>query len=227
MLAKVIYLSLIYQNSANQNQNSISQNLNFWLVMAGILIIFICLIAMFVPNVKALITRPQEFNGLGVSMKVSVLTVFVVMGFVLSLSSFALQWQGYVSREIEYKNKIGVLETERNELRERETRGRKFNMSIVLKPKGMDEVLNTDEWSCVYYLEDSSGKPSEPKPTPLFRAKDGKSFKITLEDITPETRLYSIELKKGKKLWTVDSVFPLREGTFLAEPEEEDEESDS
>lgn len=219
MLAKITYFSIIYQNNDNHY-------LNFWLVVAGILIIFICLIAMFVPNIKSLMTSPQEFNGLGVNMKVSILTVFVVMGFILSLSSFALQWQGYVTREIEYKNKIAALETERNELRDRETRGRKFSMSIVLKPKGLDEVLNTDEWSCIYYLEDSSGRPSQSKKAPLNRAKDGKSFKVTLEDITPETRFYKIELRKDKKLWTVDSIFPLRDGTFLAEPDEEDEENE-
>lgn len=221
MFAKITYLSLIYQNT-------IDQNLNFWLVIAGILILFICCLALFIPKIKEILSSQQEFNGLGLSMRVSILTVFVVMGFVLSLSSFALQWQGYITRENEYKNKIAALETERNELRDREARGRKFNMNIILKPMGYDEVLNTDEWKCFYFLEDSFGTPSEKGiAADLKRVRDGKSFKVSLEDITPETRFHKIELRKGDKIWSVEGIFPLRDGTFHAEPEQEDEDNDN
>jgi hypothetical protein len=219
MFAIVTSSILIFQG--DPSQNVLNQNLNFWLVIAGILLIFLCMLALFVPHVKSLLTKPQEFSGLGVNMRVSILTVFVLMGFILSLSSFALQWQGFMTRENDYKNKIGALESEKKQLEEQQTRARKFDMTIVLRPKGLNEVLNTDEWSCVYYLEDSSGRPSRAISAPLVRAKEGKSFKVTLEGITPETRIYSIKLKKGKKSWEADGLFPLREGAFEAEPEEE------
>ncbi len=215
---------LVFQNVANQSESG--QNLNFWLVLAGILIIFFCLLAVFVPNVKSLITSPQEFSGLGVNMRVSILTVFVLMGFILSLSSFALQWRGFMTREEGYKEEISKLKFENKQFEERENRARKFNMTVVLKPKGLDEILSTDDWTCVYYLEDSYGKPSRPVQAPLNRAKDGKRFKVTLDDLTPETRIYSIKLKKGDKVWSVEGVFPLREGTFEVEPTDEGGESD-
>jgi hypothetical protein len=218
MLAEITSSLLILQGDPGQGFN---QNLNFWLVIAGILLIFLCMLALFVPNVKSLLTKPQEFSGLGVNMRVSILTVFVLMGFVLSLSSFALQWQGFMARESDFKNKIATLESEKKQLEEQQTRSRRFDMTIVLKPKGVNEVLNTDEWSCVYYLEDSSGRPSKAITAPLVRVKEGKSFKVTLEGITPETRIYSIKLKRGNKSWESDGIFPLREGTFEAEPEEE------
>jgi len=215
---------LAFQNAANQIEPG--QNLNFWLVIAGILIIFFCLLAVFVPNVKSLLTSPQEFSGLGVNMRVSILTVFVLMGFILSLSSFALQWRGFMTREEAYKEDIRRLDFENKQLKERENRARKFSMTVVLKPKGLDEILSTDDWSCVYYLEDSNGMPSRPVQAALYRAKDGKRFKVTLEDLTPETRIYSIKLKRGDKVWSVEGVFPLREGTFEVEPTDEGGESD-
>lgn len=151
MLSEVISLSLAFQNEAIKIlQSSANQNLNFWLVIAGIVIIFMCMLAVFVPHIKEFITRPQEFNlsKLGVNMKVSILTVFVLMGFILSLSSFALQWQGYVRQAAESDRTILELQTKIKQKEEEETRSRKFDMSIVLKPLDNDEILNTDEWSC-------------------------------------------------------------------------------
>jgi hypothetical protein len=228
MLSQFSCLFLAFQNNANQTApTDPNQSLNAWLVIAGLLIIFFCLLTVFLPNIKVFITKPQEFNlsKLGVSMKVSILTVFVLMGFILSLSSFVLQWRNYVQqvREngqeiIKLKGTIADLNDQIRRKEDEEIRARTFSMSILLKPKmEKNELLSTDEWSCTYWL-DKSGKPSEPVHANIDLAKNGTFLRVFLNDITSDTRLYRIELKKGNQSWTADGINPLTEGTWEAEP---------
>jgi len=204
-----------------------NQSLTF-LVIAGILIIFVCLVAMFLPHIKVFITKPQEFNSkmLGIRMRVSILTVFVMMGFILSLSSFALQWQGYAKHAKDSEQKIaelnGTIKQLQDQVRQKdedERNARTFNMSILLKPKmGKEEVLNRDDWSCDYWI-DQSGQPSGPVHANIDRARNGQFLKVFLSNITPETRLYRVDLKKGNQTWAVEGINPLTDGTWDAEPQ--------
>ncbi len=225
MFSQIICLLLAFQTNTNQTAPADpNQNLNFWLVIAGILIIFICLFTLFVPHIKDRLSKPQEFNldRLGVSMKVSILTVSVLMGFVLSLSSFALQWRGYVKQARESEQKVAELRGTIGQLEEqirKKDQARSFSMSILLKPKmERDEVLNRDEWSCDYWVDVSGGPPSGPVHATIDRARNGRFLKVFLNNITPETRLYRVDLKKGNQTWTVDGITPLTEGTWEAEP---------
>lgn len=219
-------LLLLLQNEA-QTATSVdpNQSLNSWLVIAGIIIIFFCLVTVFVPNIKDFITKPQEFNvsKLGVSMKVSILTVFVLMGFILSLSSFALQWRNYVKQARESAGKIAELngtikqlQTTINETEAKQNRGRTFNMSILVRPRLDEEYLKKDDWTCTYWL-DNKGQPSEPVTAPIGLARRGTHLRVFLNDITLDTRLYDLQLKRGNQYWNTDSFSPLTEGIWEAE----------
>lgn len=70
-----------------------------------------------------------------------------------------------------------------------------------------------------YKIENSSGQPSEPVSARFDRVRNGKFLKVFLKDITPQTRLYRVTLKKGNQTWTVQSISPLAEGTFEADLE--------
>ena len=228
MMSQFSCFSFVFQANAGQTLAADpNQSLNFWLVIAGLAIIFVCLLTVFVPHIKEFITKPQEFNlsKLGVNMKVSILTVFVLMGFVLSLSSFAMQWQGYGKQAREADRKIAELsgtiwnlQEQIKRKQEEETRARTFSMSILLKPNtGVNETLNRNDWTCTYWL-DKSGKPSEAVHANIDLAKNGKFLKVFLIDITPETRLYRVELKKGNQSWEAEGINPLTEGEWVAEP---------
>ena len=229
MFTKITLLLLAFQN--NPGQGGFNQNLNFWLVIAGLLIIFFCLVSVFVPNIKALVSSPQEFSGLGVNMKVSILTVFVLMGFILSVSSFALQWRGFMARESSYQERIRELEIEQKESQERELRSRKFNMSVEFKPKGLNEVLDPSDWECVYFLEnpDGGGPLPEAHSVQVHPAKMGKSLKVILQDLTQSTRIYSLKLRRTEngrvRVWSVEGITPLRDVSFEVEPVDDEEDN--
>jgi len=203
-----------------------NQSLNFWLVIAGIVIIVFCLLTVFVPYIKDVTTKLQEFtfSRLGISMKVSILTVFVMMGFILSLSSFALQWRGYVKQAGESAQKIAELNGSIKQLEQwkieklaREDRARTFDMSILLKPQlEQDEVLDENEWTCRYRL-DNLGRPSDWFSGTIQRAGNGSYLRMLLNNITADTRLYDIQLIKGKQAWTTGNVKPLADGIWEAQ----------
>jgi hypothetical protein len=211
-------------------QGEFNHNLNSWLVIAGFLIIFFCMLAVFVPNIKNVITSQQEFSGLGVNMKVSILTVFVLMGVLLSMSSFLLQWRGYLKvlqddkRTIEEAaTKIAALNARIEEQSEREVRTRKFDTTILLKPKGFNAGLVSDEWECEYRLEGPSGTPSEPMHAGTDAVRGGKLLKAELKGITTDTRLSSITIKRGKKAWVYEAFSPLHDGIFEMDADGEEE----
>lgn len=218
---------LLFQSDAGQTMAADpNQSLNSWLVIAGIVLIFCCLAALLLPNIKELITRPQEFNfsKLGVSMRISILTVFVLMGFILSLSSFALQWRGYVQQASESAKKVAELngtikqlQTTISEHQAAEVSRRTFSMSILLKPELDEEVpLNESDWSCTYWLY-NEGKPSDPVHPQIRVARNGTYFRVFLNDIKLDTRIYYLELRRGSQFWTAENLSPLSEGIWEAQ----------
>ena len=212
---------LFFQNEASPGViTDPNQSLNSYLVIAGIVIIFACLLMVLIPKIKDLITLPQELNlsRLGISMKISILTVFVLMGFVLSLSSFALQWRGYVKQAGESSQKVAELTATIQQLETRLKAEQKFDMSILVKPQlESDEILNASEWTCTYWL-DESGKASAPITASIDRARGGRHLRVFLKGITPVTRLYRVELKRGNQFWNAEGFSPLTEAIWEAEP---------
>jgi hypothetical protein len=224
MPSQVSYLLFFFQSTPTPTSD-LNQNLNFWLVIAGILIIFFCMLTMFVPRIKDFITKPQEFNlnPLGVSMKVSILTVFVLMGFILSLSSFVLQWRGYVTQVSESQKTIAGLKAQLDDKLAEASRSRRFDMSILIRPQAVSNgMLNSDSWSCKYRFETASGEPDKEVDTTVARGADGRSLRIFLKDVSADTRIYQITLfkKDERKTWTVANFAPLRDAVFEASQEQ-------
>ncbi len=201
-----------------------NQSLNFWLVIAGLLIIFFCLLTVFVPPIKEFVTKPQEISlsKLGVSMKVSILTVFVLMGFILSLSSFVLQWQGYAKQAKESAGLIAELNARLRDKDEEMLRSRKFDISILVKPESGGDILKTDDWSCEYQLELPNGEPDKSQTASLARVGEGKKLRVFLREISAGTKVYGITLihKTDGKRWIVPTFTPFKDAEFSALREE-------
>jgi|GEM_PF-2662411 len=202
-----------------------NQNLNFWLVVAGLLIIFFCLLTVFVPRIKEFITKPQELSlsKLGIRMRVSILTVFILMGFVLSLSSFVLQWQGYAKQAKESAEVIAALKVQLEDKENEALRSRKFDVSLLVKLDGNNAVLKTDDWLCEYRLELPNGIPDKAVLTTAARLGNGQRFRVVLKDISSDTKVYDIKFinKTDKNQWVVPTFVPLKDAEYLASKEEE------
>src|SRR5262249_15391127 len=141
----------------------------------GVFILFICLLAFFFPTAttKSLGERTQKFNAFGVSMEISILTAFLLMGFILSLSNLFLQWKGFLDQKDLYEKQVTEIETkikEReiiiNDLKEQIERSKTTNIVLGLEPrlspaKG-NISLKPSDLSCEYQI----GR-SEPRYAPV------------------------------------------------------------
>src|SRR5258708_33517752 len=122
------------------------------------------------------------------------------MGFALSLSSFALQWQGYGKQIAESDRKILELQTRLRQKEEEEIRSRKFDMSVLVKPD-TSEPLSAGEWNCTYQVATASGEASDPVIAKISHTAGTDDFRGGLKDITADTRIYSITMTKGNRQW--------------------------
>jgi hypothetical protein len=203
-------------------------SLNFWLVIAGILIIFLCFLSLFFPGTQTLREKTQEFSGLGVSMKVSIITVFVLMGFILSLSSFAIQWKGYVEQAEEFdentrrlNERIALLMAQVEQQHEQAKKMRVIDVGILLRPKfetgDGSQILKADEWRCEYIIANAPGQPPSPLlRTSVMRGPSGNTLRVFIKNITPETKFEEIKIvnTNNNKVWSTGGFSPFNDGTI-------------
>ena len=206
----------------------LAMSLNFWLVIAGILIIFLCFVSLFLPATQTLREKTQEFTGLGVSMRVSIITVFVLMGFILSLSSFAIQWKGYVEQAQKFEqdrdelnNKILLLKAQIDDQNEQAKRMKVLDVGILLRPNfenaDHSQILKADEWRCEYRIAGAPGQPPSPTVnTPVMRGPGGNTLRLFIKNVTPETKFDEIKLinTKNNKVLSNGSFSPFYDGTI-------------
>ena len=198
--------------------DSLDRQINLFLPLIGIVIIFLCLLSFFFPMAKPLRDRTQKFTGLGVSMEISVLTVFVLMGFILSLSSFFLQWKGYLDQKETHDKLIATKEGEITELKrtvevlrdqiEQSTRSSMvLGLELQHDPAKGKISPKPGDLTCEYQVGDS-----QPKQANVSAGSGaGDVYKVTIEDITRDAYIRYIKLSHREmthRQWAVENLIP-------------------
>ena len=204
--------------------------------VVGLILIFLCFFAYFFPNARTLREKNQVFEGAGVRMQISLLTVFVIMGFALSLSSVWLQYKGYIGQadkfaeaQMKKDDEIKRLNTLLEDQRKLADKVGKFDMSILLRPKiaGADNslLLRPKDWRCEYRIEGQPATPQSIIRPDINKGPTGNTLKVTLEDITRDTHLEFIKLINVKtgKVWSTSGTSPFNGGNHdLSEDTDDD-----
>ncbi|HEY0545447.1 MAG TPA: hypothetical protein VGC91_08740 [Pyrinomonadaceae bacterium] len=214
MLTYIFPLRIFFADSSNPNPY-----LQF-LPVLGVLIVFLCLIALFIPKTKWIAQKTQRFTGLGVSMELSMLTIFVLMGFILSLSSFFLQWKGYLDQQGNYDKEIERLNGQIkasddtiDKMREEADKSKTVGMRLNLIPKPYARLTAAD-LSCTYQIVGS-----EVKNVNLLPGASSNSFVLPLDGITKTTTFsfILIEHRKSGQRWQMDDYKPFEPILYLEE----------
>ena len=189
----------------------------------GIGIVLFCISAYIFPYGNKFRDKVQTIKGFGVDLQVSVLTVFILMGFVLTFSAVFLQLKGYQDQlkklEDERTQKSAAIEHMQKQLEQM----RKLEVRALVTLEGLDlkSYTQLSPFECKYLL---------PGQERAFKADVSEGFlnegaeptiEITLRDITAETHVkrLTVQDKDHRYKWVLENFEPLQPNYRLKKAE--------
>lgn len=177
--------------------------------LIGIGIILFCLLSFIFPFGRKFKNKVQKIKGFGVDIEVSVLTLFILIGFILSFIGLFLNIKSYEDSIKDMNKKILSIKTENKMLSETIKGKEKMEINVLLnlEIKDNDEPPEIDQLKCEYYLNVQGKKVSIECKVGDGVAND--QFQITLKDITRDITIWKIVLteKSTNKKWVYNRAF--------------------
>lgn len=184
--------------------NLTPQTVSLLLSLLGVLILLSSLALIATKRVPEL-KSPQIIKGLGLDLNISLITLLVLVGLILALTSTYLQIRNYDQQISEAQRRQATLETELSS-------AGKVNVNAVLKFEGIataEEMPDLTNIYCRYHVTGPSGERwVEPaKVTPGIYPLD---LILTLEDITPLSSIERVQLldrnPAAPRTWELDQA---------------------
>jgi len=178
-----------------------NQTTTLILSLVGVLILFICLVLILTNRAPA-INVHQKIKGFGLDMDVSLITILVIVGLVLALSSAYVQLRDF-QRDLE------SIRQENAGLNIRLAHAGKSRVTLLLQldvDDGSDSLPNPTELYCKYYLNDYDYEGWRTVDT--INQGYADEYRLDLDDITSFTNIQKLMLiqKDKKRAWVTQSV---------------------
>jgi hypothetical protein len=193
--------------------NLTPQTISLLLSLLGIVILLVCLILIGTKRVPELKSN-QTIKAMGIDLNISLITLLVLVGLTLALTSTYLQIRNY-------DEKLTVAERKEASLEAALSRAGKMNVNSVVNLDGInsaEEMPKLEDIYCRYYVKspDREGWVERAKVTPGIYTLD---LVVTFEDITPMSSIERIEIKdrnpQHPRTWTLDHVGYVLSPKFL------------
>jgi hypothetical protein len=189
------------------------QSMSLMLSAAGVVFIAISFLLILCNRVPSLKT-PQQIKALGVELDVSVITVLVLVGFVLSLTSVYLQVKNY-------EGQIASTETKLEELNSELRHAGKvtFTPFVVLGGiPGPDKMPHVGDVICTFVMVDGGNTVTRGAQVSIGAAPN--SLQVTMLDIPLSAEIRRIEITEKTPVkprsWVVENVgYPLAPALIL------------
>lgn len=175
----------------------------------GIAVVLFCMLSFILPYGSRFREKTQKIKGFGVDLEVSVLTVFILIGFTFAFSGIFLQFKGY-------DNQLSALERERLErdatisrMQRELDHMQKMEIRALVTLDDVDPKTfpRLSDLECSYTLPGGQG----PEKVDLSKG-EGNSIQITLRNITKDTHIRHLVLedKATNIKWEYSNFEPLR-----------------
>jgi len=182
-----------------------------YLSIFGVVILLICITLILTQRAITPLRTPEKIKAFGVELEVSVLTLLVLIGFVLSISSIYLHVNGYQQQVISSQKRNELLNTEMELTRKQLEAAKKIDMTVYFKlpdnsSPGSQPKLG--DLTVKYYLR---GQPDKPIQADISRGMEANSYSVLFKNVTPDTHVEILELidAKTERVWVKKSFFPL------------------
>lgn len=192
--------------------NLAPQTVSLILSFLGILILLACLVLIVTKRVPEL-KSPQIIKGLGLDLNISLITLLVLVGLVLALTSTYLQVRNYDQQISDAQRKVTILESALS-------RAGKVNVNAVVNFEGVTESDMPDLTNiyCKYYVKGPDGERwvDRAKITPGVYPLD---LVLTVEDITPLSSIERIQIwdrnPEKPRSWELNNVGQILSPRFI------------
>jgi hypothetical protein len=175
------------------------QTMSLVLAAAGVAFLFICLLLILFNRVPTL-KSPEVIRAFGVELNVSIITILVLVGFVMALSSTYIQVR-------DYEKQLSDSRTQLDERDKQLRRAGKMTLTplvVLTDVSKQNPMPKISEVFCTYTLVD--GGNVVPGNSCVVSAGIAEaSFQITLEDIPTSAEIRLVEIKekdpKNPRTW--------------------------
>jgi len=186
--------------------NLTPQTISLLLSLLGIVVLLACLLLIGFKRVPEL-SVPQKLKGFGLDLNVSVVTLLVLAGLVLALTSTFLQVRNYDSALSQAEKRADALETALSQ-------AKRMNVNADITFEGIDvdrpEDISLQDLRCRYYIDNPDSAARWIEDAKLTPGVFGAAFVLTLEEITPKSRIEKIEVEdrnpKHPRKWSISNV---------------------
>jgi hypothetical protein len=139
-------------------------------------------------------------------LEVSVLTLLVLVGFALSVSSIYLHINGYQQQVASSQKQNELLNNEIELTRRQLEAAKKIDMIIYFRLPGNQPIM--DHLTAEYFLH---SQPDKRIPAEISKGIGGNSYSILFKSLTPDTFVDVLRIKDGKtkQTWVKENFFPL------------------
>ena len=182
----------------------------------GILIIILCVSSFFFPFGQRFKEGKQVIRGFGLDLEISVLTLLLLIGFVMTFTGVFLHFSG---REVaELKQDKRQLEGKLEELRDRLERAGRFTViADLILPENVNlSALQVGNLECRFILFDNSEHA-----VAVSRGLAGNSLRVTLADFQRGDVIAHLELREHgteRVIGVANNVYPLQPLLKLESP---------
>jgi hypothetical protein len=186
--------------------NLTPQTISLLLSLLGIVVLLACLIMIALNKIPEL-SVPQKLKGFGLDLNISVVTLLVLVGLVLALTSTFLQVRNYDSALAAAEKKAEALDAALSQ-------AKKMNLNADITLAGVNpdqpEDISLEDLKCRYYIDSPDTAPGWVEDAKLTPGVHGTAFVLTLEEITPKSRVERIEVidknPKHPRKWSLADV---------------------
>lgn len=180
----------------------------------GVVLIVFSILSFFLPYGEKIKGKIQKIKAFGVDVELSVLTLIILVGLILSFTGMYVQIQ-------DYDNQLNLAKADQLALQKALERAQKFQVNVLLTLEDVtaDDMPKPDDLECEYHIM------GEEQPVKV-RVNEGYAFhefRITLTDITTKTAIRSLILKdlSTNRKWAYNKVImPLEPSYTLKKVEQ-------
>jgi hypothetical protein len=181
-----------------------------YLSIFGIIILLISIALIFSGRATSL-KAPQRIRGFGVELEISVLTLLVLVGLTLSLSSIYMQVSGYQQQLSSSQQKLNLLSSDISSAQRQLEAAKKIDMTVYITLDGVSSPRDMPKLGDLvsrYYVH---GQGEQPVSADVSRGAGSTSISLSLKNLTPETHIDRLEVvdQKFQRVWVKTNFYPL------------------